>query len=334
MPKVFISWSGGRGQRLAEALKETVFNTRNLEVWVSSQDIVTGSAWFSSIEKELQGVTHAVACITRDAILSPWVNFEAGALWMRLGTIKLLLFDIEEAQLTSSLTPSPFFHLQARKGTDKQAVSRLLLGMLDKSDKEAGREHFEGAWERWMNRVKEINRLSEDENVESLAQAILDAIKVQSRHDTNFDFIFKSCATSVDLERHGFPFDLALNGYLRNRSDAPKLIRTAYETSLLLKVMNDTITDSHVNTAVKATLDILRRGMTRGDSLLFEPWDTELFLAARAIDGSAKSVQHTPYANVFLLSFDGEFHRISPHDWMDPVLQLVCAEWRPKVEAD
>jgi len=336
MPKVFISWSGGLGQRYAEALKETVFNfnTRKLKVWVSSQDIAAGAVWFSSIQKQLRGVTHAVACITRDAILSPWVNFEAGALWLRLGTIKLLLFGTEENQFTSALTPSPFFHFQAVSGTNRDAVSRVLLEILDKSDKEAGRQHFEAAWVDWMNRVKEINQLSEDENVASLGEAILEALKQQSRHDTNFDFIFRSSATKGDLEKHGFPFDLALNGFLRKSSNEPKLIRTAYDASLLLKVMNDTITGSHVNTAVKAAVDILIRGITRGDNLLFEPWDTQLFLAGRAIANSAKSkkLKHTPYANVYLLSFDGKFHRIAPHDWMDQILKSVCSKWRPKVK--
>jgi hypothetical protein len=205
--------------------------------------------------------------------------------------------------------------------------------MLDESDRKAGLSNFDGAWKEWLNRVKKINLLSEDENVESLAQAILQAFKTHSGRD--LDFIFRSCATQGELKEYGFPFDLALYGYLRMRGYTEKgIIRTAYNSSLLLKVMNEKITSSHVDAAVKAALDILERGIKREEDTPLKPWDTQIFLAAPAIDDSAKSVAHTPYANVHLLSLDGEYKTIGPHEnMMKGVLKHVSLGWLSKFKA-
>jgi HEAT repeat protein len=79
--KVFISWSGERSKRVAQALRIFLQDVNhNIDPWLSKADIAAGSRWRDELAKELEQTTFGIICLTPEAATSPWLLFEAGAL--------------------------------------------------------------------------------------------------------------------------------------------------------------------------------------------------------------------------------------------------------------
>lgn len=77
---VFLSWSGDRGKLYARNM--AIWLPRfvpNVEVFVSA-DIDPGVRSFNAIEGALRSCTYGICCLTAEALDSPWLHFEAGAM--------------------------------------------------------------------------------------------------------------------------------------------------------------------------------------------------------------------------------------------------------------
>lgn len=108
--KVFISWSGATGKKVAEALANTIFSKHpELEPWVSSTGIQAGTVWFEEISKAANEARYGIGCLTPGASIRPWVNFEAGMLFGRLKEFIILRFYENVA--------SPLNNIQSKDGT-------------------------------------------------------------------------------------------------------------------------------------------------------------------------------------------------------------------------
>jgi hypothetical protein len=81
--KVFICWSGQRGLRIAESLRDwlskTVFNDDLVEARVSS-GIEKGALWRVELQEQLENSDVGLLCLTPEALRSPWISYEAGML--------------------------------------------------------------------------------------------------------------------------------------------------------------------------------------------------------------------------------------------------------------
>lgn len=331
MPKIFVSWSQTQGQRLAEALKEIVLDLQNLDVWVSSQNIGLGSDWFNSLNEALKEADGGLVCVTRDALSSPWVNFEIGALWARLNNVKFLLFGVDKVELNNS----PLSQIQLSQGTSKEDVTRVLYEFFKPEDKDLIDRHLTRTWEEWIRIVEAIMSPLEEEtgadaNVLSLSRALDAAFEAQSRKFKVFDFKLHSTVSRAELERRELPFDLVKNGFLKMRSDTPKLVRTAYDASLLFKVVPEVLTMSHVEQVLSGAEQLLNFGIDTGKDGHFEPWDTYVFLVGLDFDEAIKSISHRGYINLFLLTFDGRHLNPSPHEWMNDVIRQIYLQWKPQ----
>jgi hypothetical protein len=83
--KVFISWSGERSKRIAEAFRDLLGDIlQNVESWLSFEDIQKGARWNSEIAVQLKDSNLGLVCLTPEAQESPWLLFEAGALSVRM----------------------------------------------------------------------------------------------------------------------------------------------------------------------------------------------------------------------------------------------------------
>lgn len=329
MQTIFISWSGRQGRKLAEALKETVLDPKVFNAWVSSQDITIGSTWFSSLNLQLKQADGALVCVTKEAVHSPWVNFEIGGLFARLSNVKVLLFGVEVKELNET----PLSQIQLAQGTNKQDLLRVLSELCVPEDRDDTRHHLERTWEEWLLRCRRITEPWTQEegintDVSSLSQILLTSIQAQSQQYRDFSFRLHSIIGTQQLNRVKLPFDIAMNGVLRFRSDTPELARSLYYTSLLLKIVPEALTSIHVGQARAGAERILSFGF--GEEVDDDPWDTHIYLFGLSLDDSIESIAHKPYRNVFLISADGHFRNTTPHKWVDSVLKRVLLLWKPQ----
>jgi hypothetical protein len=105
--KIFISWSGNRGRRVAEALRfwlEDVHHT--VKPWLSAEDLDPGTRWNSELAKQLEETHYGIICLTPESVLSPWLLFEAGALAKVVGSSRVCpyLFQLEPRDLPAPLS--------------------------------------------------------------------------------------------------------------------------------------------------------------------------------------------------------------------------------------
>ncbi|MFI7462808.1 hypothetical protein [Nonomuraea sp. NPDC049646] len=104
--KVFISWSGDLSKLVAEALREWLPAVIQAVVpYVSSEDIDKGARWSADISKELSESNYGILCVTRENLLAPWLNFEAGALSKSFdkSNVSPFLFRIDRGDVTGPL---------------------------------------------------------------------------------------------------------------------------------------------------------------------------------------------------------------------------------------
>ena len=98
---VFISWSGERSHHIAKGLKTWLPRViQEVDPWLSSSDIEKGSAWLTDISAELEKSAVGIFCLTPENLGSPWLNFEAGAIGIKLNEksrVCTYLYDIPYA---------------------------------------------------------------------------------------------------------------------------------------------------------------------------------------------------------------------------------------------
>jgi hypothetical protein len=102
---IFLSWSGDRSNRVAQALKKWLpLVLDDVKPWFSDKDILAGKRWFLEVGQGLQETNFGIICLTRDNLESPWLLFEAGALSKALdeGHVCPYLLDVEVKDITGA----------------------------------------------------------------------------------------------------------------------------------------------------------------------------------------------------------------------------------------
>lgn len=100
--RVFISWAGPRGRKIAEELRRAIERINpKFRPWVSSQDLGKGSMWAAELSDEIKRHTVIMACLTRESKDRPWIMFEAGIVFGTAGKphVSPILFGIEKQDL-------------------------------------------------------------------------------------------------------------------------------------------------------------------------------------------------------------------------------------------
>lgn len=117
MTNVFLSWSGERSFKVAEALKDWLpMVIQSIVPWFSDTDIGKGARWASEISTQLQDQRIGILCLTSDNLDEPWILFEAGAISKSIGDAFVCpyLLDIRPADVQAPL--SQFNATVAEKG--------------------------------------------------------------------------------------------------------------------------------------------------------------------------------------------------------------------------
>jgi hypothetical protein len=102
--RVFLSWSGERSQRGANAINDWIrAELPGVEPWVSA-DMEKGVSWSSTLLDSLTRSTVGLLCVTSEAE-GDWMAFEAGALLVGSGlgeSVRIVLLDPDPAALAAS----------------------------------------------------------------------------------------------------------------------------------------------------------------------------------------------------------------------------------------
>lgn len=157
--KIFISWSGDRSRRVAEALRSLLTVViPNAEPWLSGQDIVPGARWQLEIARQLEETDFGILVVTQDNLHAPWLLFEAGALSKSLrARVCPYLVDVAFKDLSSPL--SQFQSVLAIR----ESTLALILSMNDPSGPSSDDEVrflFEQLWPTLDNALSAVNSVS------------------------------------------------------------------------------------------------------------------------------------------------------------------------------
>ena len=150
--KVFISWSGDPGKQLAYRLYEWLPSiVPKAQPFLSSQ-IPGGAEWFRSLTDALAGAEVGIVCLTPEALKSPWLAFEAGALWQQTGGARVVPIV---AGLATSDIVGPLAQLQAKR-FERRDVRSLCeqIAQLTGLDSKRFQLNFEGIWPKLEQQVR------------------------------------------------------------------------------------------------------------------------------------------------------------------------------------
>jgi len=125
--KVFLSWSGGRSNYVANTLNEWIPRViQNVKPWLSEEAIPKGVRWSPEIATALGETKFGVFCVTPENQGEAWINFEAGALSKSIVERTYVCVYLVELKKTDVVGPLSEFQLT---NSDKEDTFRLVKTM-------------------------------------------------------------------------------------------------------------------------------------------------------------------------------------------------------------
>ena len=152
MTKIFISWGGEQSQAIAQELRAWIPSVLQFaKPYFTAKDIDKGAKWNSEISTELSECSVGIICLTPEAIVRPWVIFEAGALSKGRPNSRVcpLLFGINDAAFDG-----PLRTFQTTK-FEKEDFKKLMTTINDVDESlSLSKEFFDGAFETYWPRLE------------------------------------------------------------------------------------------------------------------------------------------------------------------------------------
>lgn len=103
---VFVSWSSPANRNIGRAVREFVSEVLGTDsVFMSDEDIEPGEKSLEEIDAALKRSTAALVIVSARSARDPWLNFEAGAMGVRLEKARVIpiLLDLDFSQLIQPL---------------------------------------------------------------------------------------------------------------------------------------------------------------------------------------------------------------------------------------
>ncbi len=208
MPKpiIFISHISKEAE-LAEILKVNLVKDflSMIEVFVSSDSssISLGQKWLDEVDKNLKEAQIEIVLCSKDSVIRPWINFEAGGGWVRgIPVVPICHTDIKPTEL-----PIPLNMLEAIQANDAAGINKLY--QLISNQLEAtlpGSKDYTAL----INEIKDIEKKYRDAKSAEIADVNLPA----ANHDfPNVKRLLKPkilCVSSKRFETLGFDKDLEI----------------------------------------------------------------------------------------------------------------------------
>jgi hypothetical protein len=122
---VFLTWSGDRSLRVAQAMQDWLPNVLQFaDPWISVSDVDKGSKWQQSISGQLANASFGIICLTPENLASPWILFEAGALSKTVDSrVWTYLYDLGYTDVKDPL--SQFQHTVATKEDTRKLIASI-----------------------------------------------------------------------------------------------------------------------------------------------------------------------------------------------------------------
>jgi len=126
---VFISQSGELSRKIAKIFSDWIKDLiKDVNVFVSSDDIKDGSEWFQNILNELREANFAISILTEENHKKPWINYEYGVLSETLRDKKEnkkkvipILFDLTP----DDLIKDPISQYQCIKWIERKKIIKI-----------------------------------------------------------------------------------------------------------------------------------------------------------------------------------------------------------------
>lgn len=191
--KVFLSWSGATSHKVACAFREWLpMVIQSVVPYVSSEDIDKGARWSTDIAKELEDSRYGIICVTRENILAPWVNFEAGALSKIIDKshVTPFLFDLKRSDVQGPLLQ---FQSTILEGDDILKLLQSINNRATETERlrdETLRKSFEVWWPHLENSLTAVTFppdvqanavISDKDKSQDILEELLDLARGQQR---------------------------------------------------------------------------------------------------------------------------------------------------------
>ena len=130
---IFLSWSGKRSQKAAEAFYDWLPDVlQTVRPWFSTQDIGSGAGWNQEIRNALRESNFGIIFVTRDNQEKPWLMFEAGAIAKHVEEARVIPLIVDD-ELKPEMLTGPLGQLQSRVATEDN-IFKLLVDLNASSD--------------------------------------------------------------------------------------------------------------------------------------------------------------------------------------------------------
>jgi len=136
---IFISQAGELSKEIAKIFSDWIKDLiKDVNVFVSSDDIINGSEWFQNILNELRVANFAISILTKENHNKPWINYEYGVLSEILRDnneknkkVVPILFDLTP----DDLIKEPISQYQCIKWLEKKKIIKI-FSEINKLNKE------------------------------------------------------------------------------------------------------------------------------------------------------------------------------------------------------
>ena len=217
--KIFLSWSGMRSRKVAEALRVWLNDVIQLcEPWLSSEDIEKGARWGIDLGRELENTDVGIICLTPENLKAPWILFESGALSKALDRSRVctFLFGMRPSDLDG-----PLVQFQSTQANETDVLKLLRTLNRELGDQARTEEQIKRAFSRWWPELSSrLNSISgpateprEVRTDRDMLEELLGLVRLQIKRD----FSNEGLSYSSDLSKHSLLYhDREVTHFLSN----------------------------------------------------------------------------------------------------------------------
>lgn len=187
---VFLSWSGNRSRKAAEAFYNWLPDVlQSVRPWMSSEDICSGSGWNQQIRSALNKSNFGIVFVTRDNRESTWLMFEAGALAKHVDEARVVPLIVDD-ELTPVMLSGPLAQLQAREANEDK-IRRLIRDINFSAEVRLSDDRvdrcFDANWHRLKSRLDDLPDAEGEKpelNQNAMIEQILTILRSESRKNS------------------------------------------------------------------------------------------------------------------------------------------------------